>query len=86
MNSKEIVKGIIRAKAREMLAKLWKGRGGFIAKIYGDGRIEKILGYRVKDSNGKVKLDLKFEEKVVQALSNRLIILHQNQILTLFSF
>jgi len=27
---------IIRAKAREMLDKLWKGRGGFIAGYYGD--------------------------------------------------
>jgi hypothetical protein len=27
---------IIRAKAREMLARLWKGRGGFIAKVYGE--------------------------------------------------
>ena len=28
--------GVIRAKAREMLGKLWKGRGGFIAGYYGD--------------------------------------------------
>ncbi len=28
---------IIRAKAREMLDKLWKGRGGFIAGYYTDG-------------------------------------------------
>jgi uroporphyrinogen decarboxylase len=27
---------IIRDKAREMLAKLWKGKGGFIAGYYGD--------------------------------------------------
>ena len=27
---------VIRAKAREMLAKLWRGRGGFIAGYYGD--------------------------------------------------
>jgi hypothetical protein len=27
---------IIRAKAREMLDKLWKGRGGFIAGYYAD--------------------------------------------------
>jgi uroporphyrinogen decarboxylase len=26
---------VIRAKVREMLDKLWRGRGGFIAKIYG---------------------------------------------------
>jgi len=29
---------IIRAKAREMLDKLWKGRGGFIAGYYGDNK------------------------------------------------
>jgi len=28
--------GIIRAKAGEMLTKLWRGRGGFIAGYYGD--------------------------------------------------
>ena len=28
--------GIIRAKAREMLDKLWRGQGGFIAGYYGD--------------------------------------------------
>lgn len=28
--------GIIRAKVREMLDKLWQGRGGFIAGYYGD--------------------------------------------------
>jgi hypothetical protein len=27
---------VIRAKVREMLDKLWKGRGGFIAGYYGD--------------------------------------------------
>ena len=27
---------IIRAKVREMLDKLWRGRGGFIAGYYGD--------------------------------------------------
>ncbi len=27
---------VIRAKAREMLTKLWRGRGGFIAGYYGD--------------------------------------------------
>jgi hypothetical protein len=27
---------IIRAKAREMLDKLWRGRGGFVAGYYGD--------------------------------------------------
>ncbi|NOY07310.1 MAG: hypothetical protein GXP33_00500, partial [Spirochaetes bacterium] len=29
---------IIRTKAREMLDKLWKGRGGFIAGYYGDNQ------------------------------------------------
>lgn len=28
--------GVIRAKAREMLDKLWRGRGGFVAGYYGD--------------------------------------------------
>jgi hypothetical protein len=28
--------GLIRAKAREMLDRLWAGRGGFVAGFYGD--------------------------------------------------
>ena len=28
--------GLVRARAREMLDKLWRGRGGFIAGFYGD--------------------------------------------------
>ena len=39
---------IIRAKAREMLDKLWKGRGGFIAGYY--------------DDNASIGLDLKWQE------------------------
>jgi uroporphyrinogen decarboxylase len=30
---------VIRAKAREMLDKLWRGRGGFVAGYYGDNEV-----------------------------------------------
>jgi hypothetical protein len=40
--------GLIREKAREMLDKLWNGRGGFIAGYYGD--------------NASIGLDPKWQE------------------------
>ena len=40
--------GVIRAKVREMLDKLWQGRGGFIAGYYGD--------------NASIGLDPKWQE------------------------